>query len=307
MMKMKSGKFLSKYLPLTLLAAPGLLYLIINNYIPIFGLFIAFKDYDFSLGIFNSPWCGLENFEYLFKTPDAFIITRNTILYNTGFIILNNLVAVSVAIALSEVKKKFLQRTYQVVFLLPNLISMVVVAYIVFAFLSTDTGFLNKWLLPLLGQSPKAWYTDPGYWPWILNIVNIWKGFGLFSTIYFASVISIPPDLYEAALLDGANKWQQIKSITLPILKPTIIMMVLMAIGRIFFSDFGLFYQVPMDKGALYPATNVIDTYVYRGLMQLGDIGMSSAAGFYQSVVGFALVLISNLLVRKIDKESALF
>ncbi len=306
-MKMKSGKFLSKYLPLTLLAAPGLLYLIINNYIPIFGLFIAFKDYDFSLGIFNSPWCGLENFEYLFKTPDAFIITRNTILYNTGFIILNNLVAVSVAIALSEVKKKFLQRTYQVVFLLPNLISMVVVAYIVFAFLSTDTGFLNKWLLPLLGQSPKAWYTDPGYWPWILNIVNIWKGFGLFSTIYFASVISIPPDLYEAALLDGANKWQQIKSITLPILKPTIIMMVLMAIGRIFFSDFGLFYQVPMDKGALYPATNVIDTYVYRGLMQLGDIGMSSAAGFYQSVVGFALVLISNLLVRKIDKESALF
>lgn len=304
---MKSGKFLSKYLPLTLLAAPGLLYLIINNYIPIFGLFIAFKDYDFSLGIFNSPWCGLENFEYLFKTPDAFIITRNTILYNTGFIILNNLVAVSVAIALSEVKKKFLQRTYQVVFLLPNLISMVVVAYIVFAFLSTDTGFLNKWLLPLLGQSPKAWYTDPGYWPWILNIVNIWKGFGLFSTIYFASVISIPPDLYEAALLDGANKWQQIKSITLPILKPTIIMMVLMAIGRIFFSDFGLFYQVPMDKGALYPATNVIDTYVYRGLMQLGDIGMSSAAGFYQSVVGFALVLISNLLVRKIDKESALF
>lgn len=304
---MKSGKFLSKYLPLTLLAAPGLLYLIINNYIPIFGLFIAFKDYDFSLGIFNSPWCGLENFEYLFKTPDAFIITRNTILYNTGFIVLNNLVAVSVAIALSEVKKKFLQRTYQVVFLLPNLISMVVVAYIVFAFLSTDTGFLNKWLLPLLGQSPKAWYTDPGYWPWILNIVNIWKGFGLFSTIYFASVISIPPDLYEAALLDGANKWQQIKSITLPILKPTIIMMVLMAIGRIFFSDFGLFYQVPMDKGALYPATNVIDTYVYRGLMQLGDIGMSSAAGFYQSVVGFALVLISNLLVRKIDKESALF
>lgn len=294
-------------MPLTLLAAPGLLYLIINNYIPIFGLFIAFKDYDFTLGIFNSPWCGFANFEYLFKTPDAFVITRNTLLYNAGFIVLNNLVAVSVAIALSEVKKKFLQRTYQTIFLLPNLISMVVIAYIVFAFLSIDTGFLNKWLLPLVGQGPRAWYTDPRYWPWILNIVNIWKGFGLFSTIYFASVISIPQELYEAALLDGASKWQQIKWITLPIIKPTVIMMVLMAIGRIFFSDFGLFYQVPMDKGALYPATNVIDTYVYRGLMQLGDIGMSSAAGFYQSVVGFVLVLVSNLVVRKLDKESALF
>lgn len=302
----RRSKFI-RYLPLTILALPGLLYMFINNYIPMVGMFIAFKNINFQDGIFNSPWVGFQNFEYLFKTPDAFIITRNTILYNLGFIVINTVMPVLVAILLNEVKNKHFERSYQSFFILPNFISIVVVAYIVYAFLSVDTGFMNKAVLPLFGLGAKEWYTEPQYWPYILNIVNVWKSTGFFSIIFFASIIGIDQQLYEAATLDGASKWQQIRNITLPLIKPTIIMMVLMAIGRIFYSDFGMFLQVPMNSGALFDTTNVIDTYVYRALMQLGDMGMSSAAGVYQSLVGFILVLLSNYTVRKLDKSNALF
>lgn len=302
----KRSKFI-RYLPLTILALPGLIYLFINNYIPMAGMFIAFKNVNFQDGIFNSPWVGFENFEYLFKTPDAFIITRNTILYNLGFIVINTVMPVLVAILLNEVRNKYFERSYQSFFILPNFISIVVIAYIVYAFLSVDTGFMNKAVLPLFGMEAKEWYTEPQYWPYILNIVNVWKSTGFFSVIFFASIIGIDQQLYEAATLDGASKWKQITNITLPLIKPTIIMMVLMNIGRIFYSDFGMFFQVPMNNGALFETTNVIDTYVYRALMQLGDMGMSSAAGVYQSLVGFILVLLSNYTVRKLDKSSALF
>ncbi len=279
----------------------------INNYIPMAGLIIAFKNVNFSQGLFNSEWYGFKNFEFLFSTSDAFIITRNTILYNLCFIILNTVMAVGVAILLNEVTKKFWSRFYQSAILLPYLISMVIVSYLVFSVLSVDTGFLNNTILPALGKEPIQWYSEASYWPYILVIVNSWKGYGFFCIIYLASIIGIDKEYYEAATIDGASKWKQIWSITIPLIQPQIVMMTLLAIGRIFYSDFGLFYQVPMDSGSLYATTNVIDTYVYRGLLQLGDIGMSSAAGLYQSIVGFALVLLANLTVRKYNKENALF
>ncbi|MBM7652399.1 putative aldouronate transport system permease protein [Neobacillus cucumis] len=298
---------LKRYIPIYILMLPGLIYLLINNYLPMLGLMIAFKDINFAKGILGSDWIGFKNFEYLFSTRDALIITRNTILYNVGFIILNTIVAIAVAIMLNEIKNKLAKSFYQSVILLPFLISMVIVSYLGFAFLSEDVGYLNKTILPMLGLDGVSWYSEAKYWPYILTFINMWKGVGFLCVIYLAAIIGIDQEYYEAAKLDGANKWQQIIHITIPSISPVIIMMTLLAIGRIFYSDFGLFYQVPMNSGALYDTTNVIDTYVYRGLMQLGDIGMSAAAGLYQSIVGFILVLLSNYLVRRKSKDHALF
>ncbi|RAR43913.1 sugar ABC transporter permease [Paenibacillus sp. MDMC362] len=286
---------------------PGLIYLLINNYLPLFGLSIAFKDVNYSKGIWDSDWIGFKNFEYLFKTDDAFIITRNTILYNAAFIVLGLIVSVGIAILLNEIRNKVASRFYQSVIILPFLISIIIVSYLVYAMFSVNTGMVNKTLLPALGLDPVSWYTEPKYWPFILTVVHIWKAAGYSCIVYLAAIIGIDPEYYEAAKLDGASKWMQIRKITLPMITPVITILTLLGIGRIFYSDFGLFYQVPMDSGALFSTTNVIDTYVFRGLMQLGDIGMSSAAGFYQSLVGFVLVLVSNYVVRKIDKNNALF
>jgi putative aldouronate transport system permease protein len=294
-------------LPLFIMMAPGLLYLIINNYLPMFGLMVAFKDINYAKGIFGSEWIGFKNFEYLFSTRDAFVITRNTILYNGGFILLNTVAALAVAIMLNEIKNKLVKGFYQSIILLPFLISMVIVSYLGYAFLSMDVGYLNKTVLPVLGLPEISWYLESKYWPYILTFINLWKGIGFLCVIYLAAIIGIDQSYYEAATLDGASKLQQIRYITIPSIMPVIIMMTLLSIGRIFHSDFGLFYQVPMNSGAIYDTTNVIDTYVYRGLMQLGDIGMSAAAGLYQSVVGFVLVILSNYIVRKKSKENALF
>ncbi|GIP17351.1 sugar ABC transporter permease [Paenibacillus montaniterrae] len=296
-----------KYSPLYLMMLPGLAYLLINNYLPMLGLVIAFKDINFAKGILASDWIGLENFKFLFQTSDAYIITRNTILYNSAFIVIGLVVSVAFAILLNEIRSKFASRFYQSVIILPFLISMVLVSYLVFSMLSMETGFMNKTVLPALGIDPISWYNEPKYWPVILTLVHVWKGAGYSCIIFLAAIIGIDPEYYEAAKLDGASKWHQIRQITIPLITPVIIMLTLLQIGRIFYSDFGLFYQVPMNAGALYSTTNVIDTYVFRGLLQLGNIGMSSAAGFYQSIVGFILVLTSNYVVRKINKENALF
>ncbi|OCT11853.1 sugar ABC transporter permease [Paenibacillus pectinilyticus] len=296
-----------KFIPLTLMTVPGLLYLVLNNYLPMFGIVIAFKNINFSKGIWGSDWIGFKNFEYLFKTEDAFIITRNTILYNVVFIILGTLLSIGIAILLNEIKNRFMTRLYQSIILLPFLISMIIVSYLAYAGLSLETGFLNKTVLPFLGMQEINWYQESQYWPYILTLIHLWKGIGFSSIIYFAAIIGIDEEYYEAAKLDGASKWHQIRHITLPSLTPTITMLTLLSIGRIFYSDFGLFYQITMNSGALYSTTNVIDTYVYRGLMGLGDIGMSAAAGLYQSVVGFILVLASNYLVGKFNKDNALF
>ncbi|KRF04204.1 sugar ABC transporter permease [Paenibacillus sp. Soil766] len=302
-----AAKRIWKYSPLYLMMLPGLAYLLINNYLPMFGLVIAFKDINFAKGIWGSDWVGFQNFKFLFQTSDAYIITRNTLLYNAAFIVIGLVVAVAFAILLNEIKSKFASRLYQSLIILPFLISMVLVSYLVFSMLSMENGFMNKTVLPLLGIDPIAWYNEPKYWPVILTLVHTWKGAGYACIIYLAAIIGIDTEYYEAATLDGASKWHQIRLITIPLITPVIIMLTLLQIGRIFYSDFGLFYQVPMNAGALFDTTNVIDTYVFRGLLQLGNIGMSSAAGFYQSLVGFVLVIVSNYVVRKINKENALF
>ena len=285
---------------------PGLVYLFVNNYIPMAGLVLAFKRYNYSLGMWKSPWAGLSNFTYLFNAQDAINITRNTLLYNLVFIFLGNLLAVVVAIMLNFLRGNLNKKIYQTLILIPYLISMVVVSYIVYGFLSQENGFINRAIESLGGKSI-SWYTTSKYWPFILTIVYLWKSFGYSSIIYYATVIGIDSSLYEAAAIDGAGTWQQVRNVTLPGLKGTIATLVLLAIGRIFYSDFGLFYQVPMRSGLIANATDTIDVYVYKALTQLNDIGRASAAGFIQSVVGFVLILTVNLTVRKVNEENALF
>ena len=304
----KKKKFRWKrYLPIYLIALPGLIYLFCNNYLPMFGIIIAFKDLNFSKGIFGSDWAGLDNFQFLFRSDTAWVIIRNTILYNVAFIILGTIISVAFAVFLNEVRSKFASRAYQTLILLPYLIGWVIVSYLVYAFLSADTGLVNKSILEPLGLNPINWYSDTRYWPFIITFVYIWKSCGYSMIIYFASIVGISQDYYEAARIDGATKWQQIKNITLPLLKPTVITMFILSVGRIFNSDFGLFYQVPRNSGVLYPVTQTIDVYVYNALMQNSDYGMSSAASVFQSIVGFVLVIVANLIIRKTNKESALF
>ena len=294
-------------IPLYLMFLPGAIYLLINNYIPMAGLVIAFKQVNWNKGILKSPWVGFSNFEYLFKTKEAWNITRNTLGYNIVFIILGTVIAIAVAILLNEITSMVLKKTYQTVILLPYLISMVVVSYLVYAMLSSENGFVNLSILRPLGKQEISWYTESKYWPAILILIYIWKTFGYNCILYYATLVGIDRGYYEAAVIDGASRWQQIRHITLPELVPTIITLTLMSIGKIFYSDFGLFYQVPMDSGPLYDVTNTIDTYVYRGLIRQNNVGMSSAAGFYQSIIGFVLVLLANYAVRRISKENALF
>ena len=301
---MKKAKF-KRWVQLYLIMAPGLIYLFINNYMPMAGLVVSFKNYNVVYGIFGSPWAGLSNFTYLFN--DAWTITRNTLLYNIVFIIINLILGIAFAIFICDIRSKACKTIYQSAILLPFLMSIVIVSYITFAFFSGDNGMLNKTILPFFGKEAINWYSESKYWPVILVIVNTWKGVGYGCLIYISSISGIDPSFYEAAELDGASKWKQIRYITLPSIMPSVITLTLLNIGRIFYSDFGLFYQVTQNSGQLYDTTNVIDTYVYRALLQSGNIGMASAAGFYQSIVGFACVLLANVVVRKLSPENAMF
>lgn len=285
---------------------PGFLYLIINNYIPMFGIIVAFKNYNYSLGIFGSKWNGLKNFKFLFKTKDAFTITRNTLVYNAVFIILGNSLGILIAILLNEIRSKMAKKTYQTIILLPFLLSIVIVSYIVYGIFSTEFGIANH-MLTSLGKDRISWYSTPKYWPFILTFINLWKNMGYNTVLYYATLIGIDVSYYEAAVVDGASRWQRIRYITIPSLIPTITIMVLMAISRIFYSDFGLFYQVPLNSGPLIDVTNTIDTYVYRGLRENSNIGMSAAAGLYQSVVGFIMVIAANTLVKRMGNGNELF
>ncbi|WP_340024800.1 ABC transporter permease subunit [Paenibacillus sp. FSL K6-1096] len=303
----KSAKDILRNKVLLLMVLPGTLWFLFFSYLPMAGTVIAFKEYRFSrdgfwASIVNSKWVGWDNFKFLFSTNDAFLITRNTILYNVAFIVLGLILSVLLAVVLSEIANKKLAKFYQTGMFLPYFLSWVVVGYFAFSFLSSERGLLNS-----LFGSNISWYSESKYWPFILIFVYLWKAVGYNSVVYLAAIMGIDKSLYEAAMIDGASKLQQIRSITLPMLKPIITIMTLLAIGKIFYADFGLFYQVPRDSGTLYSVTNVIDTYVYRGLKTTGEIGMSTAAGLYQSVVGFVLVLTSNYIVRKFDKDSALF
>ena len=268
-----------------------------------FGLFIAFKKIDYTKGLWKSDWVGFDNFKYLFQTKDAWIITRNTLLYNFAFIILGLLTGLIVGLALNEIFSRRLQKLYQTTILLPQLISIIIVTYIVFAFLGNDVGLLNK----ILGDKALNFYAAPKYWPFILAFVHLWKGLGYNAVIFLSSICGIDKNLYDAAKVDGATKWQQLLHVTLPQLKPTIVTLFLLQCGLIFYSDFGLFYEVPLHAGALANVTETIDTYVYKALMVSNNISTSSAAGAFQAVVGFLLVLTVNYIVKKVDEDNALF
>ena len=293
---------------LLLMALPGLLLLLIFSYLPMFGIIIAFKDYRAAKGIFDSDWIGFKNFEFLFGTEDAWRITFNTLFLNALFIVTSTIGAIGVALLLNEVREKTKKLTnfYQSALLLPHFISYVIVGYFVFAFLNTDSGLVNKTLAGF-GVDSISWYSSPQYWPAILTSVNLWKNVGFNSIIYLSGILAINPEYFEAARIDGATKWKQITKITIPLIMPLIIITTLLAIGRIFYADFGLFFQVTRDNGLLYPTTDVLDTYVYRALRVSGDIGMAAAAGLYQAVVGFILVVAANWVVRRVDADKALF
>jgi putative aldouronate transport system permease protein len=291
---------------LFLMLLPGFLVLLVNNYLPMFGIVIAFKDYNYTKGFCKSDWVGFNNFEYLFNSKAAFQITRNTILYNLAFIIIAATIAVALAVIFNELLNRRMSKIYQSVMFLPYFLSWVVISYLVFALLSSDMGFVNKQLVNS-GLQPVDWYVDPRFWPVIIIAVNTWKWTGYDSIIYLASIIGFDKSLYEAAAVDGASRFQQITKVMVPMLMPVITILTLLKVGRIFFTDFGLFYNIPRNSGPLYDVTNVIETYVFRALRQTGDIGMASAACFYQAIVGFVVVVTANYIVRKIDKDSSLF
>lgn len=303
----KRGKlfYIKKYLPFYIMGAPALIYIFINNIMPLYGIQVAFKDYRVIDGISGSKWSGLDNFKFLFASGVSWRITRNTVCYQFSWLILNTILAVFFAIFLNEVRSKQAKKFYQSLVLLPYLISYVIVSYIVNVFLH-DSGLLNSFLA-MLGRDPVSWYSDPKYWPFILTFVNSWKSIGFTTIIYLSTIVGFSKEYYEAAELDGASKWQQITKITIPLLKPTIIMMVTLGMGMIFRSDYSLFYQVTKNSGLLYEVTDTIDTYVFRALISGNSLGMTSAAAFYQSVVCFFMVMIFNAIVRKISKEDAMF
>ncbi len=303
---MKKIQRVNKYKALLVMMLPMVIVQILNGYLPLFGLTIAFKDVDYSKGLLGSDWIGLKNFEFMFASSDIWHIIANTIVYNLIFIVLGMAMAVALAIMLNEIRNRFMAKTYQTLLILPYFLSMVVVSYIVYAFLSPQYGFIPE-LFAKLGLPEIDWYSDPDLWRPLLVGIKMWSSVGYNSIIYLATLAGMDTSLFEAAMIDGASKWQQIRYITLPMLKTVMTVTLILSLGGIIKGDFGLFYQVPMNSPQLYPATDVIDTYVYRSLTQLGDIGMSSAVGFMQSVVGCILVIAANKIVKFIDSDQAIF
>ena len=284
---------------------PGLIVMLINNYMPMFGLVFAFRKMNTVQKFWGSGWNGLKNFEYLFKSNDAWLITRNTIGYNLVFIIIGIVVPIFLAICLNELRNKKAAKVYQSIYFIPHFLSWVVASYIAFGLLSNEYGAING-MLQSLGLGKVAWYTTPKYWPVILVIVNTWKWTGYDTIVYLASVTGVNQELFEAAAVDGATRFQQIIHITIPSLIPLCITLVLLRLGRMFYTDMGLFFTVPKNTGILFDVTNTIDTYVYRAFAMTGDIGLSAAAGFYQSILGLIIILGFNAIVRKYDKDAAI-
>jgi putative aldouronate transport system permease protein len=299
-------------LELILLAIPASVWFLLFSYLPMFGIIVAFKRYrplprsNFLTSLLKSEFVGINNFKFLFATPDAWVMFRNTLLYNIIFIALGIVVPVALAIMISQLRNKRTAKVYQTSIFLPYFLSWVVVSYFVFSFLSVDKGLINS-TLKALGKETVQWYMEPRYWPYFLIFLNVWKGVGYGMVVYLASISGIDASLYEAAIIDGATKWQQVKHITIPMLKPIIIILFILSVGRIFSSDFGLFYQVPRNSGPLVNVTQTIDVYVYKALMGMNNIGFSSAAAFLQSIFGLITILSANSIVRRIDPESSLF
>ncbi|MFC5407523.1 ABC transporter permease [Cohnella soli] len=289
---------------LTLLALPAIVFIFIFYYIPLYGLVLPFKDYNYALGFWHSPWSGFTNFEFLFNSNLAQIV-RNTAVMNALFIVVNVIVEVTTGLLLFELGKRS-SKVYQTILFLPYFISWVVVSYALSGFLDPDLGIVNK-IITALGGQPILFYNEPKYWILILVLCHVWKCLGYGTLMYYAALTSVDPEYYEAAKLDGAGRFRQAWHISLPMIRPVILILVIVSIGNIFYADFGLFYTVPQDNPMLYPVTDVIDTYVFRALRVLGDFGMSAAAGLFQSVCGFVLVLLSNYVIGKISSDDKLF
>ena len=301
-----------KTLWLLSMVAPGAIWLMLIRYLPMFGIVMAFLDYrlptrkmPFPVNLLHSDFVGLDNFQFLF-TSDALTMIRNTLGYNILWIALGLVLAVALAIMMSELTKKVLAKTYQTLMFFPYFLSWVVAAYFLFAFLDPTNGMIVR-AQKAAGVTPIDWYNEPKYWPVILTICSMWKNTGYSTVLYLSAITGIDRSQYEAAAVDGATKWQQMLHVTLPHLKPIIIVLLIMNVGKIFNADFGLFWSVPMNSAPLFPVTQVVDTYVYRSYKFTGDVGMSTAAGFLQNLVGFICIMGANAIVRRLDADSSLF
>ncbi len=289
-----------------LMLAPAVIYFFVFSYIPMSGIILAFKEYNFSLGMFKSPWNGWTNFRFFFIGGAALRITRNTLLYNLAFIVVGNFMQLFVAISLSEMRRVRYKKLTQSLIFLPYFISWVLVGGFLFDILNRDYGMIPT-LMQSLGLARPDVYGSPQIWPFLIVFIQSWKWLGYGSVIYLAAITGIDTSLYEAAMIDGANIFQMTRSITLPALKPTIITLVLLSVGQIFKGDFQMFYQLTGNNGLLFETTDVIDTYVIRSLLNNSDYGMAAAAGSYQSVFGFVFIMIFNAVIRKIEPDYALF
>ena len=302
-----------KTLVLLTMVAPAAIWLLLLRYLPMGGIILAFKDYKFNprnptfvCSLLSSKWVGFDNFEFLFKTDAAWVMFRNTLAYNIVFIILGVIIPVAFAIMMNEITKKFVAKAYQTLMFFPYFLSWVVVSYFLNAFLDAQYGLLPA-MQTAAGETATSWYTNPAPWPYIIVFANLWKNVGYSTVLYLAAITGIDANQYEAAAIDGASKGQQIIYVTLPHLKTMICILFIMNVGKIFAADFGLFYNVPMQNGALFSVTQVIDTYVYRAYMATGDPGLSSAAGLLQNLLGFICILTANGIVKKIDPDSSMF
>lgn len=302
-----------KTLILLTMVAPGAIWFLLLRYLPMFGIVLAFKDFKiyskdptFINNIMHSEWVGFSKFKFIFATSDSWNMIKNTIGYNALWIVLGLIISVSFAIMLNEINNKFVAKTYQTLMFFPYFLSWVVASYFLLAFLQNPNGLIVN-LQRNLGMEVTDWYTKPKPWPYILTIANLWKNIGYSTILYLAAITGIDTSQYEAASIDGASKWQQVRFVTIPHLKPMIIILFIMNVGKIFNADFGLFYSVPLNSGPLTSATQVIDTYVYTVQNATNDYGMSSAAGLLQNVVGFICIMTANTIVRKYDEDSSLF
>ncbi len=297
-------------IPLTAMSLPAIILVFMFSYVPMFGLILAFKDFNVRDGIFGSPWCGFANFSYLFKSNDAYIMLRNTLGYNLLFLAVGTVLNLTLAIVLGLLRGKWGKKIYQTIFIMPYFLSMVIVSYLVLAFLNMENGFLNRTLLPMFGVDPINWYTTEWPWPFILPLVNFWKWTGYSSIMYTAAIAGIDTQLYEAASIDGASLSKQIWHITLPSLRTLICISLITQVGNILSGDFGLYYQVPMNSGAIKDVTTTIPVYTFKNLTSgsAATLGLASSTSFLQSVVGFVLVIVTNQAVDKISHgENSLF
>ncbi|QJD86954.1 ABC transporter permease [Cohnella herbarum] len=296
---------LKKNSELLLLLMPGALLVFVFSYLPMFGTVLAFKDFRYDKGFWGSDWIGFDNFRFFFISDNAWLITRNTVGYGLIYMLLTTVIALAFAMLMNEMGKKWL-RIHQTAMFIPYCLSWVVVSYLALALLDSSNGYLNK-VLELFGMETHMWYLETKPWPYILVSAYLWKNIGFSTLVYFAGIMGINQEYYEAAKIDGASRWQMATRVTLPMLSTLIVVLLILAIGHIFVGDFGLHYFIPNNNGMTFPTTDIIDTYVFRALRVYGDIGMSTAIGVYQSAVGLVLVIAANYVVRKINEENSLF